>query len=591
MRRCVACGNSIERGAVLPANPIRRQDFLENLCLTKYSEFIANKCFICFDHFDPQDVISRDGVVVKLRHSQVVPIKLSTPFHNPRLEQKVNKLASERLAWSGNPSKLLGEDSDDVDDIEHVESPQSSEMNRRSVSARRSSPNQSEPARNTESQIQANSPPEEEGMILSGAISQCFLCGKVINNGASIPRDSYYRSEWRKGLNLDGYLPKTGMICLSHFRLDDIIFSSSGEPLRIKSGVAPVFKNPGDENNFNEPPKGATPEIAGPSTQGVNLESQTTSADNSKKDLQHQDESIDQQSLDSHVLNRNVCGARIRYNGGSGSDVPGKPSSCDIDPVSNIRFYEPHYRPGPEEMFCLSQVTQIGEKICSIENKFSQLVDLVTEFVMAKANAIEEQSNTAALRHQQRMNYEYQMQRKQEILKEQKRRERKARKTVERNKELEEKRQRKDEIKNMQPYLLYNGLKIYFPTSMRNDNRVCKVCYAKFDNKILLADHLMSETDLNDEHYRCFVCEQNVIYLSELAVQQHVMQAHPFEHEPRYGLFDDLTHRSKEVIRAYAEKMVGDNANVISLDSDSDGQPNDFFKDTAKKVFEIALLS
>ncbi|KAI1715823.1 hypothetical protein Ddc_10894 [Ditylenchus destructor] len=464
MRRCVACGNSMDRGAVLPANPIRRQDFLDNLCLTKYSEFIANKCFICFDHFDPQDLITRNGVVVKLRHSQVVPIKRSSPFHNPRFEQKVNKLASERLAWSGISSKLLGEDSDDVDGIEDeqepVESPQSSEMNL---------------------------------------------------------------------------------------------------------------------------------EIAGSSSQGLNLEPQTTSADNSNmnpddnsnRDVQLVDESFDQQTLDSHVLNRNVCGARIRYNGGS--DVPGKPSSCDIDPVSNTRFYEPHHS-GPEEMFCLSQVTQIGEKICSIENKFSQLVDLVTEFVMAKANAIEEQNNTAALRHQQRMNYEYQMQRKQEMLKEQKRRERKARKTDERNKELEEKRQRKEEIKNSQPFLLYNGLKIYFPTSMRNDNRVCKVCYAKFDNKILLADHLMSETDLNDEHYRCFVCEQNVIYLSELAVQQHVMQAHPFEHEPRYGLFDDLNLRSKEVIRAYAEKMVGDNANVISLDSDSDGQPNEFFKDTAKRI-------
>lgn len=51
-----------------------------------------------------------------------------------------------------------------------------------------------------------------------------------------------------------------------------------------------------------------------------------------------------------------------------------------IDPVTQIRYYEPH-KEEIGEVYCLSQVTQVGEKICMIENKFSQLLELITEFI------------------------------------------------------------------------------------------------------------------------------------------------------------------------------------------------------------------
>ena len=43
------------------------------------------------------------------------------------------------------------------------------------------------------------------------------------------------------------------------------------------------------------------------------------------------------------------------------------------------RFYEPHRRPDCDDIYCLSSVTQIGERICNIENKMIQLEELFFE--------------------------------------------------------------------------------------------------------------------------------------------------------------------------------------------------------------------
>uniref|UniRef100_A0A1I8B900 HTH_48 domain-containing protein n=1 Tax=Meloidogyne hapla TaxID=6305 RepID=A0A1I8B900_MELHA len=59
----------------------------------------------------------------------------------------------------------------------------------------------------------------------------------------------------------------------------------------------------------------------------------------------------------------------------------GKHSICQIDPVTKKRFYEPHRRPGCDDIYCLSSVTQIGERICNIENKMIELEELFCELV------------------------------------------------------------------------------------------------------------------------------------------------------------------------------------------------------------------
>jgi hypothetical protein len=44
---------------------------------------------------------------------------------------------------------------------------------------------------------------------------------------------------------------------------------------------------------------------------------------------------------------------------------------------------------------------------------------------------------------------------------------------------------------------------------------VCKVCFASFENKVLLADHLFNQDDLGEHYYKCLVCDVNVFFLSE----------------------------------------------------------------------------
>jgi hypothetical protein len=44
-------------------------------------------------------------------------------------------------------------------------------------------------------------------------------------------------------------------------------------------------------------------------------------------------------------------------------------------------FYEPHKRPGCADIYCLSHVTQIGERVCNIENKLNQLEELFGKLI------------------------------------------------------------------------------------------------------------------------------------------------------------------------------------------------------------------
>nr|CAD2150051.1 unnamed protein product [Meloidogyne enterolobii] len=59
----------------------------------------------------------------------------------------------------------------------------------------------------------------------------------------------------------------------------------------------------------------------------------------------------------------------------------GQHSICQIDPVTKKRFYEPHKRPDCDDIYCLSSVTQIGERICNIENKMIELEELFCALV------------------------------------------------------------------------------------------------------------------------------------------------------------------------------------------------------------------
>lgn len=36
-------------------------------------------------------------------------------------------------------------------------------------------------------------------------------------------------------------LPKNGMICFEHFRMDDLVFDGFGIPFSVRSGAAPYF--------------------------------------------------------------------------------------------------------------------------------------------------------------------------------------------------------------------------------------------------------------------------------------------------------------------------------------------------------------
>ncbi|KAI3409812.1 hypothetical protein GPALN_006187 [Globodera pallida] len=54
---------------------------------------------------------------------------------------------------------------------------------------------------------------------------------------------------------------------------------------------------------------------------------------------------------------------------------------CAFDPVTKRRFYEPHKRHGCAGEYCLSQVTQIGERICSVENKLARLSELFRQLL------------------------------------------------------------------------------------------------------------------------------------------------------------------------------------------------------------------
>nr|CAD2173220.1 unnamed protein product [Meloidogyne enterolobii] len=77
----------------------------------------------------------------------------------------------------------------------------------------------------------------------------------------------------------------------------------------------------------------------------------------------------------------------------------GQHSICQIDPVTKKRFYEPHKRPDCDDIYCLSSVTQIGERICNIENKMIELEELFCALV--KKNTSENNKITNNNHHQQ----------------------------------------------------------------------------------------------------------------------------------------------------------------------------------------------
>uniref|UniRef100_A0A183BQD0 C2H2-type domain-containing protein n=1 Tax=Globodera pallida TaxID=36090 RepID=A0A183BQD0_GLOPA len=87
---------------------------------------------------------------------------------------------------------------------------------------------------------------------------------------------------------------------------------------------------------------------------------------------------------------------------------------CAFDPVTKRRFYEPHKRHGCAGEYCLSQVTQIGERICSVENKLARLSELFRQLLQngktgddatekGKQKQRQQISSSSASRPQQRL--------------------------------------------------------------------------------------------------------------------------------------------------------------------------------------------
>lgn len=80
MRCCVCCGQSINRGASLPINQTRREQFLAKLCLQEYADYVPFKGFICYEHFEPRDIVYTETGEKRLRHAQVLPKQVTFFF-------------------------------------------------------------------------------------------------------------------------------------------------------------------------------------------------------------------------------------------------------------------------------------------------------------------------------------------------------------------------------------------------------------------------------------------------------------------------------------------------------------------------------
>uniref|UniRef100_A0A915EIN9 C2H2-type domain-containing protein n=1 Tax=Ditylenchus dipsaci TaxID=166011 RepID=A0A915EIN9_9BILA len=617
---------------LLPVNPLRRQQFLDHLCLTKYTEFIAHKCFLCFEHFDPADLLEVNGEK-KLRHCQVAPIRLSTALPNPSSRKEADQQDDEDVSDEDEEEEEVIKTEDDKEytpntsrasskqkareqrkqqaleaqRLEAIKAAKFKGMRHNNVQPMTPLLNGQPPVGPQGRSLKLGRPSnyflpspattafsrQDGGLVLNSNMSQCFLCSKVISNGVSIPQNSYYRSIWREGLHLHGYLPKAGMICFAHFRLDDLVFDSQGVPCNIKQGVAPVFNSTqlDPKATLESIPKAIAMERRQQlenrqPSEGISRKRKDSSLPSENQEENEEDRAASMQKIAENaekrkkVLQQGLCGSVIKtFKQVNLDPPPGKQSTCELNEVTNTRFYEPHYH-AEDEVYCLSQVTQIGEKICNIENKFTQLMEMVTQFVMAKTNAscpVSASGSGAVAPPISREQYKERQQAlseemRRKALSEHKRLTKKARRLANTNKLLEEKRRRREERRKHQPFLLYNGIKIYYPTSIRNESTVCKVCFAAFENKVLLADHLYSHDDLSEEYYKCS------------AVQQHVLESHGEGHGKRYALHNDLPLKTMQILKSYAEKMFGDQGNVIGLDSDSDGQPSSFFEATAKRV-------
>ncbi|KAL3090363.1 hypothetical protein niasHS_006815 [Heterodera schachtii] len=231
----------------------------------------------------------------------------------------------------------------------------------------------------------------------------------------------------------------------------------------------------------------------------------------------------------------------------------GNAERCAFDPVTKRRFYEPHKRSGCDGIYCLSQITQIGERICNVENKLARLAELFIQLTDAENN------ETCQMPQQKpqkvgtsRPPSRYLLaQRSVPQFRTQSAVNNKRLPIVSRNLFLPNPHNNtcfssiclpKEPDHRVPPNtlsvpskVLECGLRIYFPENGPIKNAVanaivCPVCFAKFEPFPNLHAHVLRHLDKKcmAEFFSCKLCKDSncVLFLSVTAIREHIRTAH-----------------------------------------------------------------